>query len=43
MPISISPGFERLIGVMAGLSILFVITLILSLIPAPPIAAAHGD
>jgi uncharacterized membrane protein YccC len=43
-PISISPGFERLIGVMAGLSILFVITLILSLIPMPqPIAAAHGD
>jgi uncharacterized membrane protein YccC len=32
-PLAISPGFERLIGVMAGLSILFVITLTLSLIP----------
>jgi uncharacterized membrane protein YccC len=40
-PLSISPGLERLVGVMAGLSILFVITLLLSLIPmseraAPP-------
>jgi hypothetical protein len=45
-PLSISPGFERLVGVMAGLSLLFVITLILSLIPvsqpATP-AAAQGD
>ena len=32
-PLSISPGFERLVGVMAGLSLLFVITLVLSLIP----------
>jgi uncharacterized membrane protein YccC len=32
-PSSISPGFERLIGVMGGLSILFVVTLTLSLIP----------
>src|SRR5438067_2947951 len=32
-PLSISPGFERLLGVTAGLSLLFVITLILSLIP----------
>ena len=32
-PLSISPGFERLVGVTAGLSLLFVITLILSLIP----------
>jgi len=32
-PLSISPGLERLVGVMAGLSLLFVITLILSLIP----------
>ena len=32
-PDSISPGFERLVGVMGGLSILFVVTLILSLIP----------
>jgi uncharacterized membrane protein YccC len=43
-PLSISPGLERLVGVMAGLSILFVITVILSLIPMPqPVAAAHGD
>ena len=32
-PDSISPGFERLVGVMGGLSILFVVTLTLSLIP----------
>jgi uncharacterized membrane protein YccC len=32
-PQTISPGLERLIGVMAGLSVLFVVTLILSLIP----------
>jgi uncharacterized membrane protein YccC len=32
-PDSISPGFERLVGVMGGLSILFAVTLILSLIP----------
>jgi len=32
-PDTISPGFERLVGVMGGLSVLFVVTLILSLIP----------
>jgi hypothetical protein len=32
-PDSISPGSERLVGVMGGLSVLFVVTLILSLIP----------
>ena len=32
-PDSISPGLERLVGVMGGLSILFVVTLTLSLIP----------
>jgi uncharacterized membrane protein YccC len=32
-PDTISPGFERLIGVMGGLSVLFVVTLILALIP----------
>lgn len=44
-PASIGPGFERLVGVMAGLSLLFVITLILSLIPIPQPAAppAVGD
>ncbi len=40
-PLSIGPGFERLVGVMGGLAILFVITLVLSLIPLPgPVAAA---
>ena len=44
-PLSIGPGFERLVGVMSGLSILFVITLIFSLIPAsqPAVAPVHGD
>ncbi len=36
----IGPGFERLVGVMSGLAILFVITLILSLIPLPDRASA---
>jgi uncharacterized membrane protein YccC len=34
-PETISPGFERLVGVAGGLAMLFVITLILSLIPLP--------
>jgi uncharacterized membrane protein YccC len=42
-PDSISPGFERLVGVMGGLSVLFVITLVLSLIPlSPPLPARAG-
>ncbi|MBV8337334.1 MAG: FUSC family protein [Alphaproteobacteria bacterium] len=44
-PETISPGFERLVGVMGGLSVLFVVTLLLSLIPlarpAPAPAAAN--
>ncbi len=39
-PLSIGPGFERLVGVMGGLAILFVVTLTLSLIPLPNPAAA---
>jgi len=42
-PDSISPGFNRLVGVMGGLSVLFVVTLALSLIPlhrASPVPAA---
>jgi uncharacterized membrane protein YccC len=44
-PEAISPGLERLVGVMGGLSILFVVTLVLSLIPLPQPAAApmQGD
>ena len=44
-PDTISPGFERLIGVMGGLSVLFVVTLILSLIPLsrPTPAPAAGN
>ncbi len=34
-PLTISPGFERLVGVVSGLMLLFVITLVLSLIPLP--------
>jgi uncharacterized membrane protein YccC len=44
-PDTISPGFERLIGVMGGLAILFVVTLIFSLIPLQRAssAPAQGD
>ena len=44
-PETISPGFDRLVGVMGGLSILFVVTLALSLIPlsGPAPAPAAGD
>jgi uncharacterized membrane protein YccC len=44
-PDTISPGFERLIGVMAGLSILFIVTLVLSLIPLsrPSRVQVQGD
>ena len=44
-PDTISPGFERLVGVMGGLSVLFVVTLILSLIPLsrPAPAPAAGN
>ena len=46
-PTTISPGLERLVGVMGGLTILFVVTLILSLLsrslPASVPATAVGD
>jgi len=43
-PDSIAPGFERLIGVIGGLSVLFVVTLIMSLIPlSQPLPAPAGD
>jgi uncharacterized membrane protein YccC len=44
-PDTIAPGFNRLVGVIGGLSILFVVTLALSLIPlSPPAPAlAAGD
>ena len=43
-PDSIAPGFERLIGVVGGLSVLFVVTLIMSLIPlSQPLPAPAGD
>ena len=44
-PDTTSPGFERLVGVMGGLSVMFVVTLILSLIPVsrPAPAPAVGD
>jgi uncharacterized membrane protein YccC len=44
-PESISPGLERLVGVIGGVSILVVVSLVLSLIPLsqPSPAPAHGD
>ena len=46
-PATISPGLERLVGVMGGLTILFIVTLVLSLIPrslpAPTPSTAAGD
>jgi uncharacterized membrane protein YccC len=44
-PDTISPGFERLVGVTAGLAVLLVVTLIFSLIPLaqPAAPAAQGD
>ena len=39
-PESISPGLERLVGVLGGLSVLLVVTLALSLIPLPQPAPA---
>ena len=39
-PETIAPGFNRLVGVMGGLAILFVITLVLSLIPLPEASEA---
>jgi uncharacterized membrane protein YccC len=44
-PLTISPGLERLVGVVAGLCLMFVITLILSLIPIsePVRSSAVGD
>jgi uncharacterized membrane protein YccC len=45
-PETIAPGFNRLVGVMGGLSILFVVTLTLSLIPLSPqpsVTPAGGD
>jgi uncharacterized membrane protein YccC len=42
-PLSIGPGFERLVGVMGGLAILFVVTLVLSLIPLPQPSGAPAE
>jgi uncharacterized membrane protein YccC len=43
-PDSIAPGFERLVGVVGGLSVLFIVTLIMSLIPlSQPSPVPAGD
>jgi uncharacterized membrane protein YccC len=43
-PDSISPGFNRLVGVVGGLSVLFIVTLVMSLIPlSQPSPAPAGD
>jgi hypothetical protein len=41
-PQTIAPGLNRLVGVTGGLSILFVVTLVLSLIPLSRPAPAPG-
>jgi uncharacterized membrane protein YccC len=41
-PDTIAPGLNRLVGVMGGLSILFIVTLILSLIPLSPPSLARA-
>ena len=44
-PLSPTPGLERFAGIMAGLSVLLVITMVMSLfrLAPPPPAPAHGD
>jgi uncharacterized membrane protein YccC len=44
-PLSPIPGIDRFAGIMAGLSVLLVITMVLSLfrLPHPPPVPAHGD
>jgi uncharacterized membrane protein YccC len=42
-PLSIAPGLDRLVGVMGGLAILFVVTLTLSLVPLPRPATATAE
>jgi uncharacterized membrane protein YccC len=44
-PDTISPGFQRLVGVMGGLSVLLVVTMVISLLPLAPSVSkpAHGD
>jgi uncharacterized membrane protein YccC len=43
-PGSISPGLERLVGVLGGLTILLIVTLVLSLLPvSPPAPRPAGD
>jgi uncharacterized membrane protein YccC len=44
-PLSPIPGIGRFAGIMAGLSVLLIVTMIISLfrLPHPPMAAARGD
>jgi len=44
-PLSPMPGIDRFAGIMAGLSVLLVITMVISLfrLPHPPTATAQGD
>jgi hypothetical protein len=42
-PQTIAPGLERLVGVMGGLTILFIVTLILSLIPLSRLTPASAS
>ena len=44
-PLSPLPGIDRFAGIMAGLSVLLVITMVISLfrLPHPPAVAARSD
>jgi hypothetical protein len=44
-PLSPIPGIDRFARIMAGLSVLLIITMVISLfrLPHPPMAAARGD
>jgi uncharacterized membrane protein YccC len=42
-PDTIAPGFERLVGVVGGLSVLLIVTLVLSLIPLSPATAGPAS
>jgi hypothetical protein len=37
------PGIDRFAGIMAGLTVLLIITMIISLFRLPPTSPQHGD
>jgi uncharacterized membrane protein YccC len=42
-PLSPMPGIDRFAGIMAGLTVLLIITMIISLFRLPPTSPQHGD